>query len=133
MTPAEAGTAVELEDPFSGDLILGDDGKPWTIYVRGEDSKTVRAVISRQHDRRTEKLWKGKKYTDSVSADNDQTEKMVAATISWSGLVMDGAPYEFSIVNARALYGNPEYSWIGEQVQKAMLDRQRFFTSASKT
>lgn len=134
MTPAEAGADVELEHPVSGEPLVNEDGSPWKISVRGEDSQAVRAVVKKQHDRRIEKMRKNKSGGfDSDTVEAEQTERLVAATIGWSGLVMDGKPYDFSIPNARKLYGNPEYIWIVEQVEKAMGDRQRFFTNASKS
>jgi hypothetical protein len=132
LNPAEEGTVVELEHPVTKDPIIGDDGKPWTISVRGEDSATVRTTVKKLSDKRWERLRKGKKY-DSDQDDADLVEKLASATIGWHGLILDGEPYQFSRENAKKLYADPRFPWIVEQVQLAMVDRQRFFTNASNS
>jgi hypothetical protein len=128
LSTAEAGTDVELEHPVTGEPIKDDDGKPWVISIRGSDSKTVRAIAKKQQNRFTERLRKRGQFGDADTAESEAVEKLVAATIGWRGLVMDGKPYEFSPENAHKLYSDPRFPWIVEQVQAAMVDRKRFFS-----
>lgn len=132
LSPAEQGAVVELENPVTGEIIYGDDMKPWSITIRGEDSASVRQVVRKQHDKRSEKIRKGRDWGfDSETIESETIDKLVAATIGWSGLVLDGKPFEYSVANARKLYGDERFPWIVEQVQKAMGDRKRFFKKAS--
>lgn len=134
MTPAEAGTVVELEHPITGEPLLDGEGNPWTITVRGEDSATVKAVIRKQQDRRSEKLRKGRGHvSDSESFDVERVEVLVAATIGWSGLTLDGALLEFNAKNARRVYGDDRFAWLVEQVEAAARDRKRFFSKPSSS
>ena len=129
LAPAESGTVVELEHPVTGEPIPDT-----SITLRGEDSHAVRNVIRKQHDRRIEKMRKGKgAMSDSASLESEQVEKLVAATIDWKGIELDGEPLPFSAPNARKLYSDPRFPWLVEQVQTAMLDRERFFTNGSKS
>ena len=134
LAPAESGTEVELEHPATREPLVDDKGTPWIIEVRGEDSETVRRVIKKQHDKRMDRARKGQKGgSDADLSESEQVQKLVAATIGWSGLVMDGEPYPFNAQNAHRLYSDPGFYWIVEQVQQAMSDRARFFTNGSKS
>jgi hypothetical protein len=126
--PAESGTDVELEHPATGDPLKNDDGSKWIITVRGIDSKAVKDVQKKQQNRFSERLRKRGQFGDAESNEKEQVERLVAATIGWKGLIMDGAQYEFSRENAEKLYGDPRFPWIVEQVNAAMVDRKRFFS-----
>jgi hypothetical protein len=132
-TPAEEGSPVEIEHPVTGAPILNDDGKPWTIYVRGEDSPSVRDMLKRQHNKFTERLRKRGQLGDADSAEQERVEKMQAATIRWENAPdLDSEPFPYSNANARKLYSDPRFPWVAEQVQSAMTDRKRFFSKGLK-
>ncbi len=131
--PAEEGGPVEIEHPITGAPILNDSGKPWTIYVRGEDSPSVRDIIKRQHNKWTERLRKRGQLSDADSAQQERVEKLQAATIRWENAPqLDGGPFEYTNDNARKLYADPRFPWVLEQVESAMVDRKRFFSKGSK-
>jgi hypothetical protein len=126
--PAEEGIDVELEHPYTGEPIVNDDGTPWIIKVRGEDSATVVAVSKKQRNRISERIRKRGQVSGAEEAEAAVIEKIVAATIGWKGLIMDGKPYEFSPQAAHSLYSDPRFPWVADQVFAAMVDRRRFFS-----
>ncbi len=133
LNPAESGTSVEIENPFTGEPITDDSGKRWTISVRGEDSATVRAVVKKQQNKFTERLRKRGQFGDADSVQQEQIERLEAATIGWENAPnLDGNPFGYSQENARKLYSDPRFSWVVEQVSQAMADRKRFFVKGSK-
>lgn len=131
-TPADAGTVVELEHPATGDPILDEAGVPWTITVLGDDAGVVRALDRKHQDRRAEKMRKGKDWAlDAASLDAERTDRLVAATIAWHGITLNGETLDCNAKNVAKIYGDKRFAWVGEQLTRAMVDRTRFFVISS--
>jgi hypothetical protein len=132
--PAEQGTDVELENPFTGEPLLGADDRPVTWTLRGEDSPSVRKVIRKQQDRRNERITKGRGVDlDAKTLEAQATDRLLAATIRYSANFppLDGEPIPYSESNARKLLTDPRFSWIPEQLNNALGDRKRFLLNHS--
>lgn len=133
-TSAEAGTVVHLEHPGTGDPLYDEKQNAITITVLGSDSDKVRGVARKQADKRFEQARKSRGLAiDSASIESDAIARMVAATVAWSGVKLDGEVLECTEQNARKLYSDPRFPWIAEQVEKAIEDRQRFFKTVSQS
>lgn len=130
---ASRGTFVELEHPVTGEPLLDADGKPYGVEVLGDDSPEVRKIERKQADKRAEKLRRGN-IDASLKQDaleQDRIERLIVATKSWYLPPLGGEPLPFTPQNARRVYGSDDLAWIPEQLEKAMRDRARFFSTGS--
>jgi hypothetical protein len=125
---------VEIEHPENGETITDADGKPFYVEVVGEDSPDVRKIDRKHADKRAEKMRKGN--IDAAlrqdALESDRVERLTVATRGWYLPPMNGESLPFTVPNARRVYGDDGFAWITEQVEKAMRDRTRFFSTGSK-
>lgn len=128
--PAEQGTAVELENPFTLERLEDTTGVPITWTLRGEDAPSVRAVVGAQADRRNDNINKGRGASlDQRSLDSQQLERLVAATVTYSSNFppLDGETMQpFSPQNARRILSDKRFRWLVEQLQRELGNRKRF-------
>lgn len=65
----------------------------------------------------------------------DESERelalLVAATIGWKCVEIDGKPVEFSAAAARTLYADTRFAWIRRQIRSALGDQDLFIRSSS--
>jgi len=132
-TPAEEGSVVELEHPATGEPLRDPETKkPITVTLRGKDSPAVQAVANKQWDRRQERIRRQKSHSSAAVVEADSVEVLVAATISWSGIALDGEVLECTPENAYKVYSDDRFPWLVEQLSRALGDRERFFSQASR-
>ena len=130
---AKRGTVVVLEHPATGKPLIDDKKEPYFVEVLGEDSPEVRRIDRRHADNKTERMSRGK-LTSALSQDRleeERVERLTVATLRWKLPPLNGETLEFNEKNARTVYGDDEWAWIPEQVEKAMRDRTRFFSTGS--
>lgn len=130
---AESGIVVHLKDPATDEPMFGDGEEPVTITILGSDAAKIRAKSHHSLDQAFAKL---KKKGDSTEGRSEEIERetvklLAAATIAWTGFVVDGSPMECNEPNARKLYSDPRFPWIVEQLRKVMDDRAAFFQKGS--
>ena len=130
-TPAEAGVVVQLDNPFTGEPLTLDDGSPCTITVLGQDSAKMRAYTRQVTDRNIERLRKGRDAMKSEAAEADRIGGLATVTTAWNLFPLDGQTLDCTERNAKKLYSDPRFPWIVEQLEKAVMDRARFFPRAS--
>lgn len=97
------------------------------IVLAGKDSDRFQKFVRKQANKRTSKWRPGQKL--SFTAEEQEQEKvdlLVACTISWSGVVMNGEEIPFSPEAAKELYSNPGFSWLVEQIDEFIGDREHF-------
>lgn len=126
---ADIPQKLTLLDPRTGEELLDQDGKPVTITLLGRDS----TVAKKESKRRSQEMLNRavrQGATRKISVD-ETIESAVSLlsklTVSWSGFSKNGQPYDFSPENAESLYS--EFSWIREQVDEFVSDRQNFMAS----
>ena len=127
--PAEQGTDIILDDPFTGGPIEGTDGQPLTWTLRGDDAKSVRAVTKKHQDKRNERISKGKGADlDADTLDTQRIERLIAATIRYSNNfpALDGHEMPYTPANALRMLKDERFSWLPEQLAQALGDRKRF-------
>jgi hypothetical protein len=123
---AESGAVMTVVNPVSGAVLVAEDKKPVTITLAGEDSERFKRADRANRNRRLARQQGargGKISAEEMEADN--LELLVAVTIDWSGLAIDGnEELSFSADNARVLY--TKLPWLREQAQAFVLDRSNF-------
>lgn len=91
----EDGADVKIKHPSTGKLT------DVVIKVKGVDSKAWRKGQKTMQRAMIEELAAGNVDIDSEKLEIDA---LVAITIGWEGIVMDGKPFEFNAKNCRSLY-----------------------------
>jgi hypothetical protein len=118
---AEQGADLQLRHPTT-DAPLPDA----FISLVGADSDKFQAQRRKQTNRRLENAARrsGVVKLSDEEVQHDQIELLVAATIGWRGLELDGEKLAFSADNARMLY--TRLPWVREQVDQFIGDRANF-------
>lgn len=127
---ANQGALLELRDP-AGNPVLQEDGYPVTLTLLGEDSDVVTQINNRnanQFLRGT--AGSGQTVTAEMSRTNE-INKFAAATVGWSGIVVDGEEVAFSADAAKGLYRR--FPWIRDQVRAFIGDRANFTKASRKS
>jgi hypothetical protein len=100
---AEAGTKMVICYPGSEQPILGDDGKPAFIKMRGPSSDAMKA-FARANEKQM--LRAGSDY----EGNKDFTVRFgIAATIEFINVKWEGKPLAFTPENAKMLYAKHEF------------------------
>ncbi len=117
---AEAGIELTLVHPKTGEPLTFAK-----IRILGADSDAYRDLQMQMQRRAAERMARTRKLNISPEELEAQAlDLLVAVTQGWSGLTLDGAPFEYSPENARKLYTRA--TWIREQVDTAVQDRGNF-------
>ncbi len=129
---AEEGAVLELKDPH-GEPVLKPDGSPVTITLAGSDSKRFKKARNAIGDRYLKKASPRKAAIAETTEEslNDWAFQLAAATISWDGVVVEGAELECTPANAKRVY--LDYDWVREQVDAFVGERRNFWKSSPKT
>jgi hypothetical protein len=118
----EQGVAMTVDHPTKPEPLLKADGAPMTITLVGKDSdrfrKATRAALNRRLASRKIKV-----KAEDLEAEN--LEGLVACTIAWDGIMVDGAALDCTPVNVRAVY--TRFPFIREQVAEFVEERANFF------
>ncbi len=107
--------------------IVGPDKRPTPIRI------TLAPTASKEYRARAFALARaGTVVPDAPGDDFAATEafmleRAIAATVDWSGVVVDGETLACTVENARALYTSDGLGWLYEQVVGAHFGRERFF------
>lgn len=125
---ANEGAVLELRGP-DGSPVLQDDGTPVSITLLGEDSDVVTKHNNAVANQFLRSANGGPAITAEASRDNE-IGKFAKATVSWSGIVVDGKLLDCNEANAKAIYRR--FSWIRDQVRAFMGDRARFLPASPK-
>jgi hypothetical protein len=132
---ADEGAELVLVHPATGDELVDntDPKNPKKVSLRllGTDSETFQTVSHKINNKRLERAAKasGKrgaaaKVLSSESTDAEGLEQLVACTVGWSNVDLNGGPLEFSKDNAHLLYTT--LRWVREQAEAFILDRANF-------
>ena len=120
---ADEGVEMAVRHPVTNaPLMMADGETPITIRVAGMDSKIFRKAQRANQDRR----MKGARYRAPTAdeLDAEATELVAKCTLSWRGVMIDGAELQCSFANAKQLY--TRLPWLREQVDLFMGDRANF-------
>lgn len=85
--------------------------------------------VSRDLRRRVQKA--GKLVLEDPEDEIDQeTDFLVACTLGWTNLVIDGKAADYTPQAARELYTSSRFAWVRRQVRKALDDAEVFIGSS---
>ena len=122
-TLANNGAPVPLVSPL-GDVIIGNDGKPVTFYIYGQDSKKFRDTIN---EIRRRNVGKKAKVKTPDEEDAEVIERLADLTAGWSNnFDLDGEAFTYSRENAIKLYSDSRFQWLYEQINRAVMNRANF-------
>ncbi len=111
------------------------DGAPLGVYfMLAGPEHPIRQKMALQYSRDLRrKVQKAGKIVFDDPADEREQELdfLVASTLGWKGLEVDGAAVEYSAGAARSLYQDVRFAWVRRQVRKALDDAEVFIGSSS--
>jgi hypothetical protein len=102
------------------------------ILAGPEHEKRKAIVINFARDLRKRIGRTGKFMLEDPAGDEDrETDYLVAATLGWKDLEVEGKPLPYSPDAARTLYSTPRFAWIRRQIKQALEDQENFIASSS--
>lgn len=135
-TRAEEGVEMRIIHPRTGQPVFADDGKtPATITLRGQRSETFRDALTRIQRRNAGLDNQGVVLgPDQLQTQRDQenTEFLVACTVAWNGLSLDGKPFEYSPENVRRLWTDRRFVIVREQALAFIMRDGNFLADTSR-
>lgn len=111
------------------------DGAPLGVFftLAGPEHpirQKIALQASRDMRRRVQKAGK-LVFDDPEEEIEAETDYLVAATLGWKNLEIDGKAADYSPGAARELYTNKRFAWVRRQVRKALDDAEVFIGSSS--
>ena len=118
---------LQLRHPVTDESLFADEAKtlPVCITLYGTSSKQYRNAITNLQNRQ---LNRGKKKVSAEVMRDEGIEILVACSEKATNMVYNGAP----VTNAatfRALYSDPTFGWLKDQVDAALGDVGNFLNS----
>jgi hypothetical protein len=133
LTPA--GGAFTPNEPFDVELrgidgtqLFNNDGSPMTISVLGADSDTAVKARNAQANRRIQAGPRAKLTAEGLIADGHAY--LAKLSQNWN-VTMGGEKPPFSYDAVLALYSNPLFAFIVEQVDAAVAERSNFLKGSA--
>lgn len=123
---------ADYEDVTQADITIKDPatGAPTAItftLAGPEHPKRKKIDMDRQRRMRAQLQKTGKlQFQDPEEDEQDETDSLVACTLGWTGLTLNGHPLVFSADNARQIYTDPKRRWLRAQVVAALAEREAF-------
>ena len=114
-TKAEQGAIYVPHHPADSSKKL-----PMQLFLVGHDSKTYKAAAKRMSA-----SVRSLKEDDDQGREEAACQLLADCTKGWKGVVEGGEEVTFSKEAAKDLY--MKYTWLYEQVNRAIVDRSRFF------
>jgi len=117
-------TEVQLRNPATNELLWDDEGKtkPVSVYVFGSASKRYRDARAAMQNRQ---LKRGKQKPSVEVLNEEGVILLVAITEKFVNLGVDGKE-PATEAEVRALYNDPRFSWVRDQVDEATADTANF-------
>lgn len=127
-TRAQTGVAMPVVHPRDRLPVTLSDGTPFTITLCGRSSDVFRRATINVESAQAERAAHGRVSTPEES-ERDNVEILTACTRGWTTFPMDGQPFEFSVENARKLWGDRRFLWMREQAMRFVRDDANFLAS----
>jgi hypothetical protein len=125
---SDEGAVMELRHPVTGIALVQDDGTAVSIRLAGMDSGRFRKQQRANTDRR---LRGSRRGVTGTEMDAEGLELLVAVTLGWTGIEIDGERPEANAVNVRKVY--TKFPWIREQVDNFVGDRANFLKNSPES
>lgn len=127
MRAATDGVEMSVRHPVTGEPLADDNGKPMTITLIGSDSAQCRRIVKEIDDKRLRDVASG--LRPSSQDEDREINTIVACTVAWSGILVDGSAPPYSPANVRMVY--TRFAWIREQAAAFVLNRANFLPASS--
>lgn len=123
---AEAGERMIVNYPGSTPPVplAGEDDEPIALILRGIDSGVYRTARRELVKRRQQASSRNNGTLPLEVMESESLETVLACLVGWEGIVLDGAPVEFSPANARRVL--TRLPWLVEQAEGFLHDRGNF-------
>jgi hypothetical protein len=124
---AETGEVMEVMFPGSNPpvpLAAAGEEPPITLTLRGTDSGAYRAVRRDLVKRRQQASARNGGTVPLEVIEAESLETVLACLICWDGIIMDGAPVDFTSTNARRVL--TRLPWLVEQAEVFIHNRANF-------
>jgi len=121
---AEMGAVLDVLHPTEN-LPIGV-----RITLAGADSDIYQKFVNKAANKVRQRIKPGRPYTPPSQEEENERgiALLVACTLGWEGMIMNGKEYPFTPENARVLYANPGYTWLRTQVDEFIGDRSNFLS-----
>lgn len=111
--------------------IKDENGAPTGVFfeIAGPTHPKRKSILLANQRRLQHQLQKTGKVTldDPAEQELQARDNLVSFTLGWSGFTDDkGKEVPFSAEAARELYENDEYSWLVDQLNAALNEKERF-------
>lgn len=123
---SDAGAEMEVQHPVTGAVLTDEAGNAVRVHLAGQDSDRYRKADRRITNKRLATQASGRRVQlTSESLEADQLERLVACTISWSGVGLGDQPsLPCTPETARQVY--KALPWLREQAELFTSDRANF-------
>lgn len=120
----KATTELQLRHPVTEELLWADkeQTKPVAIALYGPSSKQYRNAITAMQNRQ---LRRGKQKVSAETLREESVKLLVACSDSGVNLTYKDAPLDNEEAFS-ALYSDPAYAWVKDQVDAALGDPSNF-------
>lgn len=119
---ADAGATLEIRHPISDEVLTDKKGNPVTVTLLGSESS---AFMNEMKARARKQMGKKVKQPSIEDTIRDSAEVLAACTVSWSGMTEGGEDLPCDKATATRLY--IKYTWLRQQVDEFIADRENFF------
>lgn len=126
--------SIKTVDTFPAEIKDQDGNPTGVVFTLAGPTHPVRKAVTHAAQR---KLLAGARRSGQIELpDPEETEKerttnLTKFTLGWSGFADENGDVPYSEATARALYADPEMSWLADQVDTALNNKQLFTKSAS--
>lgn len=124
VSQANEASVMTVTHPITGQEMTDDNGEPVTITLLGAESTVLKSELRK---RAKKAIQSGKKNIDIEQVEREAADMLAALTVSWTGLSENGEPLVFSKQAASEIYF--KYSWLRDQVDSFVNDRQNFWSA----
>lgn len=120
----DQGAVMQVRNPQTGADLVTPDRVPITITLAGYDSARVQRAVQNRQEMRLRALggrWRPLRVRE---IDEDGLAYLAAATLAWTGIVMEGITLDCTLANARKAYA--ALPWLRRQVDEFVGDPSNF-------
>lgn len=126
---SDKGAECHIEHPFTGELLYdgeGDNRKPVTIRVLGQDSREFRKAVAAMNDRLSRK-----KSAMSIDEAETRSIQLISSLVTgWHGIEWDGKPLECTPDNVQMFLR--KFPPIRAQLDQFVSTRANFYKGHEK-
>ena len=104
---------MTVENPKTGEPIIGADEQPWRITFAGPSHKRTIDLRNRLRREGFKKARMGQ-ADDSIPTDEDERRNLALRCLGWSPIIRNGERFEYSQHNAEELF---QTTWLLNQAR----------------